>query len=60
MQEMSMQEVDAVSGALSADAGGVALTMVGLVAAGAGMAIAAPIAVGIGVGLLIGNAIWPL
>ena len=56
MQEMTMQEVDAVSGALSVDAGGVAITMLGVTAAVAASPLLAGFAVGLGIGMLITNA----
>jgi len=56
MQEMNAQQVDAVSGGLSADAGGVAITMLGVTAAVVGSPVLAVVGVGLGVGILIANA----
>jgi len=53
MQEMTMQEVDAVNGGLSVDAGGVAITMLGVVATVASAPLLGGFAVGLGIGMLI-------
>ena len=59
MQEMNTQEVDAVSGGIDfSDAAGFALTALGVAAAGAASPFLAAFAVTVGVGLLVGNAIY--